>query len=589
MDDLTRQGTAALKSGNKTEARKLLAQAVRRDKRNIMAWYALSFAVDGQKEKIFCLQQVLQVDPYHVKAQQRMAKLTGQPVGRERQESKAETAVSSSPPRTTISRLRQTIFSEPRLPQLLVFLAVFFVVSDGLIMLIGQTPGYWGNFSVGSTFFPWLTPFIRIHPLLFGAVILVNTLIVWIALRRLSYKPAIILWMLVSYQHLRSFVGWARCSLEQMIGASPGICTAVDVTLTIAAGLLLGFALAVTLLPRGTSRQLWDSKTPRIARSAWIAGGVWLLFLVGWLMWVILTPPKGWVLLDVETLPPARANAGLSYDTDRQRAVLFGGGTEYLGGEWYDWEVIGDTWEWDGRRWQEFTLPISPSPRLHPAMAYDPQRKITMLFGGLTANGMLGDTWEWDGQQWRELSPTTSPTPTCCATMFYDPQRERIVLYGGLSSNGDFPSDSWEWDGSAWQLFASDPDAPGGTGVPVVYESARDQIIAVFPHWGTYVWGGQGWQQRLPVSETPWRVSAAMAYDTAHELTILYGGTKDNAYQPNTWRFDGTSWEQIMLPANPGGVSGHKMFYDEIRGTVVLFGGDMGAGTRNSMWELHLP
>ena len=58
MDDFTQQGIAALKAGDKTEARHLLTQAVRQDKQNVLAWYALSFAMDKEKDQVFCLQQV---------------------------------------------------------------------------------------------------------------------------------------------------------------------------------------------------------------------------------------------------------------------------------------------------------------------------------------------------------------------------------------------------------------------------------------------------------------------------------------------------------------------------------------------------
>jgi len=39
--------------------------------------------------------------------------------------------------------------------------------------------------------------------------------------------------------------------------------------------------------------------------------------------------------------------------------------------------------------------------------AYDPVRRRVVSFGGDDADGMLGDTWEWDGRRWLKIVPTT--------------------------------------------------------------------------------------------------------------------------------------------------------------------------------------
>ena len=52
-----------------------------------------------------------------------------------------------------------------------------------------------------------------------------------------------------------------------------------------------------------------------------------------------------------------------------------------------------------------------PAPRIEPAMAYDSQRGVTVLFGGDNGSN-LGDTWEWNGSTWTQLStkgPTAQP------------------------------------------------------------------------------------------------------------------------------------------------------------------------------------
>lgn len=61
-NDLTRQGIAALKAGDKQQAADLLKQAIREDANNQLAWLWLSGCVDSNEEKRECLVQVLTIN-----------------------------------------------------------------------------------------------------------------------------------------------------------------------------------------------------------------------------------------------------------------------------------------------------------------------------------------------------------------------------------------------------------------------------------------------------------------------------------------------------------------------------------------------
>ncbi|MBE9514109.1 MAG: hypothetical protein IMY83_03650 [Chloroflexi bacterium] len=62
-DDLLKQGIAALNAGRKAEARNLLTQVVQQDDRNEIAWLWLSGAVDTDRERRICLENVLAINP----------------------------------------------------------------------------------------------------------------------------------------------------------------------------------------------------------------------------------------------------------------------------------------------------------------------------------------------------------------------------------------------------------------------------------------------------------------------------------------------------------------------------------------------
>jgi hypothetical protein len=55
-----------------------------------------------------------------------------------------------------------------------------------------------------------------------------------------------------------------------------------------------------------------------------------------------------------------------------------------------------DLWEWDGRRWVQVAVDGPPSQGGLPGMTYDDQRNRLVLFGG----GGLKGTWERAGATW---------------------------------------------------------------------------------------------------------------------------------------------------------------------------------------------
>jgi len=62
-NDVLEQGIAALKAGQKAEARHLLEQVVQQDKDNETAWLWLSGAVDTDRDRIHCLRETLRINP----------------------------------------------------------------------------------------------------------------------------------------------------------------------------------------------------------------------------------------------------------------------------------------------------------------------------------------------------------------------------------------------------------------------------------------------------------------------------------------------------------------------------------------------
>lgn len=172
-----------------------------------------------------------------------------------------------------------------------------------------------------------------------------------------------------------------------------------------------------------------------------------------------------WVKLDlVGALPAPRTHHAMAYDPVRKVFVVFGG---YIGGAGVyardTWELAStncSTWTWTER------TPANGPPARHDAqLAYDPVREVMVLFGGRIDTGSsstaFGDSWEWNGTTWTQRTPAASPAARFSHGMAIDPRRQRIVLYGGRAEGSNF-ADTWEWDGSTWVLLS-----------PAVLPSAR--------------------------------------------------------------------------------------------------------------------
>jgi hypothetical protein len=98
------------------------------------------------------------------------------------------------------------------------------------------------------------------------------------------------------------------------------------------------------------------------------------------------------------------------------------------------------TWAWNGSAWQLLCDPTAgcpaPSPRSSFMLAYDPVRKITVLFGGYNPrDGFMAynDTWEWGSDHWYETPTLVSPPEWSNGASVYDAISRRMVLWGGNS------------------------------------------------------------------------------------------------------------------------------------------------------------
>ncbi len=199
----------------------------------------------------------------------------------------------------------------------------------------------------------------------------------------------------------------------------------------------------------------------------------WVLASAGESVWV-------WTKKASTTLPPARNNARMVYDSKRQRVLLFGGwGSDpvnYTDGGVLRDGPMNDLWVWDGTSWSELTPASKPPRRTTFGFTYDARRDRAIAFGGwgvvsgtltycddVAKNcNRLGDTWEFDGIDWAQVATASAPEARVGMELATDALRGHVVGFGGWADpNSD---ETWEYytRGAACDADAAS-SCPSGT------------------------------------------------------------------------------------------------------------------------------
>jgi N-acetylneuraminic acid mutarotase len=253
--------------------------------------------------------------------------------------------------------------------------------------------------------------------------------------------------------------------------------------------------------------------------------------------WAYEVTANTWTQMKPASAPSKRYVAGLAYDTESDRVILFGGHNRYNNPAPIDMGLT-DTWAYDysANTWKE--LAKGPANHLGARLAYDAESDRIILFGGLdiAAYRGLNDTWafEFNTNTWTEMKPKTSPPGTNFQAMTYDSKADRVLVWGGTD----------------------DKDNP-------VYESM----------WA-YDYNTDTWTEKKPGdgSHPAGRAIASFVYNTKADRTILYGGTEGST---ETWAYDynTNTWMNLNPATNPGRRDSSWLAYSPAADRIILFGG----------------
>lgn len=279
--------------------------------------------------------------------------------------------------------------------------------------------------------------------------------------------------------------------------------------------------------------------------------------------------------------PLPRSGAAFAFDAARGQSVLFGGAQASFGAH-------ADTWSFDGLAWTQLSPATSPPGRGGAQMAFDSLRQVCVLFGGTSASPVGGqsfqDTWEWNGVDWTQRTTPTAAPRAGRHAMAFDPLRGRTVVFGGVPSSllVGASNQTWEYDGVDWtrRTPATNPGTLDGPAMCFCETLAKCVLFGgVSPVTGamsssTWAWDGTNWATLPVVGSSPSpRYHASMAWDSSRGVCVMHGGVDGNgALLDETWEFDGFSWT-LAAPRGPGARRLGSLAFDRLRGMTALFGG----------------
>lgn len=487
--------------------------------------------------------------------------------------------------RLWIKTLAGNVFAAPYLPITLTVVFIITVITNLAVTLMSQPLSYWSGAKTG------LGIDIFGGPVIYGPAVMIAWAVAYIIVATLllsfaHYRWSLIGWLTAEFAHFY-FIQQSlnSCTMSRWLASLSGLCLLFeDAGFFFLAVIFIGILLVFFFQP--AEFPLAGKKIEKgIFSAAGLLSFAWIVVMVGGVLWSVRKPSFGWILVEVDDKPAPLQDGEAAYDTKRNKLVLFGGAAGYLGDN--QWDYKNETWEWDGNAWMKMSSEEYPPARLDHAIAYDENRGVVVLFGGLGQAGRLSDTWEWDGTTWTEIITDTHPSGRSGHEMIYDPVRRKVVTYGGYD-DPSFYNDAWEWDGSNWTWIDLAGDSPVASVFALAYNTDEDFAFGLLSGTpgGTWTWEADTWTRLYPSHEPSNRSSTTMVYDPTQKVFLTFGGIAGSETVSDTWIFDGMEWNQYTQGGtHPSARSDMTVWYDPFREHVMLFGGRDDSNVYDDIWE----
>ena len=383
-------------------------------------------------------------------------------------------------------------------------------------------------------------------------------------------------------------------------------------------------------------------QTPRISAAA-----TTLVFLLSIGMLSALSGPAGaagpldgtWTRLG----PPRPLTPVLTYDTLRQRVVVWGGelwvkplstdsawirlpvgavSNQPSGADVLIYDPVRDRLigfvGYGYSASEVWTLPLSssnpywslvipqnagPSRRTGTTGIYDPVRDRLIVFGGCGCSNE--EAWAFDlaTRTWTQLA--SGPPGRFDASAIYDPVRDRMVVFGGYDGAESYRNDTWALslsESGSWSQLDAGSGPSARDNAAAVYDEIGDRMIVMggpFQQLGeidtwAFSFGSGSWEQLSPSGPLPSQRSYAPAV-RAGAGAVLVGGLpysnvpSDLSWTDESWLLSFSpelSWSRFFL--SPGKREGATAVADLARDRVLVCGGERGTESLGDLWSIPL-
>jgi hypothetical protein len=241
------------------------------------------------------------------------------------------------------------------------------------------------------------------------------------------------------------------------------------------------------------------------------------------------------------------------------------------------------TWLWSNHQWVQAHPPVSPARRTTAAVAWDPDMKAVLLFGGRSSenDALLHDTWTWNGSSWRAVGTEgPAPPPSLMSSMTYDENRHEMVLVESDLNFGT-PIQLWTWNGTAWRQRSASA-GPTSPLAAIGYDPRSRTVVAITGECSgfecvsqTWSWDGTNWRQLSPAHEPSFAFYSMGLVADPISGRLLLVTVSPNTLGPaptETWAWDGRDWVGLQVIGQPGAelkiVAGQG---DKVDRTVLAF------------------
>jgi N-acetylneuraminic acid mutarotase len=243
------------------------------------------------------------------------------------------------------------------------------------------------------------------------------------------------------------------------------------------------------------------------------------------------------------------------YDSQADRTIYYAG----IKGSYPSYTAIGETWAYDdnANTWTNLQSINTPSGLGAGKMVYDAESDKVILFGGITGenlNQTLNETWVFDYQAnaWTQMEPAVSPPVMGWPAMAYDSESDLVLVWGGFPIMSAKPgverTSIWAYDynSNTWTEWPNTDGPVEEYMGAMVYDPDLDlSFLYVGNQFWSYDYNNNQWRKLKDISVKPGRrTNHAMVYDSQSKYIILFGGIGNLSIPDHeTWFYDPPSDE----------------------------------------------